>query len=330
MSAELRKRLSRSRRGWTRAGLLAVAVVLVVSGGIVLRPLSFADALIRVGFWRAGIRSRYVVVDGVRLHYFEALPSEQVRAATPVLLVHGLGARGDDWGRMLPDLAKAGFHVYAPDLPGYGRSGKPDIAYTIADEEAAMAGFLRAMQVPHADVLGWSMGGWVAMKLAAEHPALVNKLVLYDSAGVYFDRDYDASLFTPTDERSLNMLLSRLTPKPVTLPGFIARDFLRRSKRNAWVIQRSVAAMTSGRDLMEFRLNEIKAPTAVMWGMSDRLIPPAAGEKIARGIPGAVFVPINGPGGGCGHLAPAECEPQVLPATVRFLRGKAERADGSR
>ena len=307
--------MSRGRRWLVGLGWVLGVVVLVV-GSLVLRPLSYADALIRIGLWRAGVRGGYVEVNGLRLHYFEA-----GAGGTPLVLVHGLGARGEDWAKLIPDLAKAGFHVYAPDLPGYGRSARPDASYSISYEEAAVVGFMQAMGLARADVAGWSMGGWVAMKLAADHPALVDRLVLYDSAGVYFPLDYEpSSLFTPTDVAGLETLLARLTPRPVKLPGFVTRDFLRRSKRNAWVLRRSLAAMTSGRELMEFRLGEIKAPTAVMWGMSDRLIPPAAGEKMARGIAGAVFVPID-KAGGCGHLAPAECEAQVLPATVRFLRG---------
>ena len=311
--------MSRGRR-WLAAAGVVLGIVVVVIASIALRPLSYADAWLRFSLWRAGTRSRTVEVDGLRIHYFE-IAAKSGGAGTPLLLVHGLGARGEDWGRLIPDLAAAGFHVYAPDLPGYGRSERPDVPYTIAYEEAAMRSFLETMKLPHADVAGWSMGGWVSMKLAADHPEVVDRLVLLDSAGVYFPLTYDTSLFTPTDAAGLDTLLNRLTPKRVELPSFVARDFLRRSAMNAWVIKRSVAAMTSGKDLMEFRLHEIKAPTAVLWGMSDELIPPSAGEKMVRGIPGAVFVPISSSDGGCGHLAPAECETQVLPAMVRFLRG---------
>ena len=154
------------------------------------------------------------------------------------------------------------------------------------------------------------------MRLAAEHPEMVKRLVLLDSAGVYFPLEYETSIFTPTDAAGLNTLMARLTPKKVTIPGFLARDFVRRGAKNAWVLQRTLASMKTGKDLMEFRLGEIQAPTAVLWGAQDELIPPATGRKIAAGIAGAVFLPIEG----CGHLAPVECVSQILPATVDFLR----------
>ena len=299
-------------------GVLAGVAVLGVSIG--LRPLSWIDAAIRFGLWRDGVKSRYVSVNGVRLHYLEAA-AKGGGVGTPVVLVHGLGARGEDWGKIITGLAAAGFHVYVPDLPGYGRSEKPDVGYTMAYEQAAVRGYMQAMRLAHADVIGWSMGGWVAMRLAAEHPEMVDRLVLYDSAGVYFPLEYETSIFTPTDAAGFNTLLARLTPKKVKIPGFLARDFVRRGAKSAWVLQRTLAAMKTGKDLMEFRLAEIKAPTAVLWGAQDELIPPAAGEKIAAGIAGAVFLPIEG----CGHLMPVECVSQVLPATIEFLRkGEAE------
>ena len=90
-------------------------------------PLWVNDQQIRFHLWRAGVQSEYVEVGGYRLHYFEASPPDG-SGGTPLVLVHGLGARrrglgGDDSGA-----GGAGFHVYAPDLLGYGRSPRPDVS----------------------------------------------------------------------------------------------------------------------------------------------------------------------------------------------------------
>ena len=98
---------------------------------------------------------------------------------------------------MIPALAAKGFHVYVPDLLGYGRSPKPDVDYSISLEEQTVAQFMQAVHVARADVGGWSMGGWVAMKLALDHPEMVDRLVVYDSAGVYFPATFEPELFTP-------------------------------------------------------------------------------------------------------------------------------------
>jgi len=103
--------------------VLTVVVVLLLVAGLVFyfNPLWVTDQQTRLQLWREGVKSEYVDAGGYRLHYFEA----GKRDGTPLLLVHGLGARGEDWKAMIPAMAARGFHVYAPDLPGYGRSSRP-------------------------------------------------------------------------------------------------------------------------------------------------------------------------------------------------------------
>ncbi len=62
-----------------------------------------------------------------------------------------------------------------------------------------MTEFMQAVGLTRADVGGWSMGGWIAMKLALDHPELVDRLVVYDSAGIYFPATFGADLFVPAD-----------------------------------------------------------------------------------------------------------------------------------
>ena len=299
--------------------VVAVLVLLAVVAGLVfyVHPLWVADQQIRFHLWREGVKSEYVEAGGYRLHYFEARPASG-QGGTPLVLVHGLGARGEDWAALMAPLAAQGFHVYAPDLLGYGRSPKPDVDYSIALEEQTVAKFMQAVHVPRADVGGWSMGGWVAMKLAIDRPEMVDRLVIYDSAGVYFPATFAAELFTPTDAAGLNHLMTMLTPKPIKLPEFAAKDAIRRLRRNGWVIDRSMASMMRGRDLLDFQLYRISQPMLIVWGAQDELIPLAVGEKIHQDVPQSVLDVVEG----CGHLAPAECARPVLAATVRFLQAE--------
>jgi pimeloyl-ACP methyl ester carboxylesterase len=295
--------------------VVAVLVLVVVAAGLVFYryPLWVADQQIRFHLWREGVKSEYVEAGGYRLHYFEAGPG-----GTPLVLVHGLGARGEDWAAMIPALAAQGFHVYAPDLLGYGRSPKPDVDYSISLEEQTVAQFMRAVHVPRADIGGWSMGGWIVMKLALDHPEMVDRLVIYDSAGVYFPATWDAELFTPADVIGVKKLIAMLTPMPGPLPGFAAEAALRKLERNAWVIRRSMTAMTNGRDLLDFRLQGITQPMLIVWGSQDELIPLSAGERIHKSVPQSVLNIVEG----CGHLAPAECPVPVVEGTVEFLRAE--------
>jgi pimeloyl-ACP methyl ester carboxylesterase len=301
-------------------GLLVLLLVFVVAGGLTFyfQPLWVNDQIIRMHLREQNVQSEYIQVDGNTVHYFEALPPARLRVlgdGTPLVLIHGLGSRGEDWAGMIPGLAAAGFHVYAPDLLGYGRSAKPDVDYSIATEEKIVVDFMKAVHLDRADVAGWSMGGWVALKLTIDQPQLVDRLIVYDSAGIYFPPTFDASLFTPTDSVGVARLTAMLTPHPKPLPAFASEAAVRRLQSNAWVIHRSVVAMEAGRDLLDFRLGAIKQPTLIVWGSEDKLIPPSVGETMHRDIPDSSLLIVDG----CGHLAPGECAQPVLAGTLQFL-----------
>jgi len=306
--------------------VVAFVVLLVVAAGLVFYryPLWVADQQIRFHLWREGVKSEYVDAGGYRLHYFEAAPWNG--GGTPLVLVHGLGARGENWAAMIPALAAQGFHVYAPDLLGYGRSAKPDVDYSISLEEQTVVQFMQGVHVPRADVGGWSMGGWIVMKLAMDRPEMVDRLAIYDSAGVYFPASWEPELFTPSDVIGVTKLIGMLTPKPQPLPGFVAEAALRKLEANAWVIRRSMTAMTNGRDLLDFRLYKISQPMLIMWGAQDELIPVSVGESIHMSVPQSVLNIVEG----CGHLAPEQCPRPVIAGTVEFLKAEPPMRGGER
>jgi pimeloyl-ACP methyl ester carboxylesterase len=300
------------------AVLLLMAALVIV--GFLAYPLWVNDQIIRLGLWRNGVKSEYAQAGPYRLHYFEAGPA----GGPPLVLVHGLGSRGEDWAPLIPGLAGAGFHVYVPDLPGYGRSPRPRVTYTIELEAKAVEDFMQTLHVDRAEVAGWSMGGWVAAKLTLEHPGMVDRLMLLDAAGVYFPFTFDASLFVPTDHAGMARLQAILSPEPQALPGFVERAAIRRLRKNERVLRSSVGAMLSGRDLLDFRMHRITQSTLIVWGKQDALIPLASGETMHREIANSSLFVVDG----CGHLAPGECSGPVLKEMVGFLT--AEPAWGRR
>jgi pimeloyl-ACP methyl ester carboxylesterase len=301
---------------------IALSLLLIVAGGLTFytKPLWVNDQIIRVKLWHHGVHSKYVDVDGYNIHYFEAgpveIPGKPETAGIPLVLIHGIGSRGEDWAPLMASFAAQGFHVYVPDLLGYGRSPQPDVEYSISLEEDIILKFMDTLQIEHADLGGWSMGGWIAIRLALDHPEMVDRLVVYDSAGIYFPPTFDASLFVPADPASFATLRHRLSPIDKPLPSFVIRDAIRRLQRNGWVIERSFFAMIDGKDLTDFRLADLHKPTLVVWGSVDQLIPIATGERMHREIPNSAFSVIQG----CGHLAPGDCPQPVLKATVDFLK----------
>lgn len=305
-----------------------IFVLLAITAGVVFywNPLWINDQQIRYHLWRSKVHSEYVDVRGSRIHYLEAQPPDG-SPGKPLLLLHGLGSRGEDWAPMIPALAAAGFHVYAPDLLGYGRSDKPGGAYTVEREEQVIIHFIWASHLApqdpvtggsHVDLAGWSMGGWIAAKLVLDNPAWFDRLVLYDSAGITFQPSLARDAFVPTDSAGLALLMTMLSPHPATLPPFVVRASLQRIAAEGKIIQSSVDSMESGSDLLDARLGNISQPTLIMWGAEDKLIPISVGEAMHRGISNSVFESVTG----CGHLAPSECSKPVLAGTIQFLKAQ--------
>ena len=303
----------------TRSGKLkwVVGVLLVLAAAIGIgfwtRPLSFYRAFAEARMWRAGATSNFISVAGYRVHYYVLGPPD----GPPVVLVHGLGGRSEDWQNLAPYLTKAGYRVYLPDLPGYGQSERPaNFSYSVPDESAIVVSFLDALSLRQVDLGGWSMGGWIVQRVAGDHPDRVRRLMLFDSAGIYEAPTWDTRLFTPVTAAELDQLDILLMPHPPKVPGFVAQDILRVSQRNAWVIHRALNSMLQGHDTTDDLLPHLKMPVLIVWGSEDRLTPLRHGEKIHQLVPQSQLDVIQG----CGHLAPEQCTAEIGPKVVGFLK----------
>lgn len=289
---------------------LILIVVVALVAVIYFRPLAVFDAVRHAWLFAHGFRGHTVMVGRWHIHYLEG------GDGPPVVAVHGLASRGADWAPLLPDLARS-HRVYAIDLLGYGESDKPqDADYSIAAEADVVRGFLDAKQISQADVVAVSMGGWIALKLAAGHPERVRRLVLFDSAGLAFPTTLTVDSFAPRDIRELRQLIALQTDRGGLMPDFVARDFLRVNREHAWILRRQMESMLSRRDLMDGKLGTVTVPVLLLWGTADQLTPIGTGRRMQRELPHARLIEL----GGCGHLAIVDCRAEAYPAVISFLR----------
>jgi pimeloyl-ACP methyl ester carboxylesterase len=261
----------------------------------------------------SGAESRVVLIDGHRIHYYVSGPA----SGAPIVLVHGLGGRAEDFVSLTPYLEKSGYRVYAPDLLGFGQSEEPvNASYSISDQANLVVDFFDAMGLRRTDLAGWSMGGWIAQKVAVDHPERVSRLVLMDSAGLTVPPTWDTKLFTPTTPAELNQLEALLMPHPPAMPSFVANDILRVSSSYSWVVKRALASMLTAKDVTDEDLPSLKMPVLILWGELDRITPLSEGQSIHSLIPQSRLVVASS----CGHLAPQSCSSEFGPAMTRFLR----------
>lgn len=291
---------------------VAFALAIAAGIGFFLRPVSYFDGAMYLREALTGVHSREISIDGIRVHYLVEGPEN----GKPVVLVHGLGGSAEDWRNLAPPLARAGYRVYMPDLPGFGRSERPaGFSYSVRDQAHIVIGFMDAMHLTRVDLGGWSMGGWIVQIVAGEIPARIPRLMLFDSAGLHIDPDWDTRLFTPVNASQIDALDALLMPKPPRVPGFVANDILRFTRERSWVIQRALASMLTGQDVTDALLPTLKMPVLIVWGDLDHITPLAQGQAMEKLIPHAELDVFPG----CGHLGPVQCANQIAPKVLEFV-----------
>jgi pimeloyl-ACP methyl ester carboxylesterase len=161
------------------------------------------------------------------------------------------------------------------------------------------------------------MGGWIVQIVADTHPARVNRLMLFDSAGIYAKPNWDTNLFVAKTPADLTQLEALLMPNPPAIPGFVARDILRLTRQRAWIIQRALGTMLTGQDATDNLLPRLRMPVLILWGENDQITPLEQGQKMHVLVPQSELDVFNG----CGHLAPQQCTGEMGPRVVEFLKG---------
>jgi pimeloyl-ACP methyl ester carboxylesterase len=275
------------------------------------RPVTVLETLGEARLRLEGVASAHVQAGPHRLRYLEA------GSGSPLLLIHGLGSSAmQDWGRLVGPLGRR-FHVYAPDLPGFGRSERPPEAdYSIAMQVEAVRAFMDAVGIERARVAGISMGGWIVSRLASESPERVARLVVVDGAGMRIDGpEIPAEALLPRDEEGVRRLIATVRHDPPVTPSFVVRDILARKLREEWVVRRALESMRDGDDWLDGTLESADMPVLVIWGKQDVLIPLDYGVALQAEFPRAQLAVLDG----CGHVPIADCPEAFDRVFLRFL-----------
>lgn len=311
------------------------AATLAAAGKLLLRPRD-ADWDKNRSVVFHSEHSQFVDVDGVRVHFQEAGDPK----APAMVLIHGFASSTLVWSKVFLLLAEAGYRVIAPDLMGFGYSGKPKNGeYTIPGQAKLLNGLLDSLNIPRAIFVGSSYGGAVAATCALDYPDRVEKLVLVG---------------TVSNNRPLAFNLMRVFSSPLVgdlvSPLLIgSRRLLRRRMksvydRHSWVMDerrvdarhlplraagthraiiRTVRSWDAERISRDAHL--ISQPTLLCWGENDRETPLSDGERLHQEISGSRFIVFLN----CGHL-PHEEYPEAFTEVVVGFCTEAGAASRSR
>lgn len=311
------------KRYWI-GGLSASALAAAVAAKLWLRPGDVEWEKNREVVFHADY-SRFTEVDGVRVHYQEAGDPQ----APPMILIHGFAASNLVWSKVFLEFAEAGFRVIAPDLLGYGYSGKPrKLDYTIPRQAEMVVSFMQRLGIDRAVLVGSSYGAAIAATIALDHPTLVEKLVLVGAV---------------TNNKPTRYLLMRLFSSPIigdVLSPLVvgSRRLLRlRMKRvydrHSWVLDerrvdaRHLPLRTRGAhravirtvrrwdaDRVSRDAHLLTQPTLLLWGDNDREVPLEDGKRLQQSIPNSRLIVFRE----CGHLPQEEYPAAFTKLVVEF------------
>ena len=248
---------------------------------------------------------------------------DEVGSGPPVLVLTGSGVGRRFVGPMLPALA-ARCRVVAPDNRDAGESEPEPTYYTAADMAADAAALLDALGIGRTHIVGVSMGGIIALQLALDHPARVDRLVL-ESTPLPGEGHRPGEPLPPPDdwwsddpvERAHRLLPELAGPADrarLSEADVAAAAERERGNRITWAGLMRQAAATSGY-YVRGSLAQVRAPTLVIHGELDEAVPLADGEALAAGIPGARMLVLPG----AGHAILFEQAEEVNRAILAFL-----------
>jgi pimeloyl-ACP methyl ester carboxylesterase len=214
-------------------------------------------------------------VRGIQTHIFEAgLP-----ATAPLLYLHGtfLGNLWLDFHNILAQ----NFHVYAPDIPGFGLTERPVWMRDMSDYVLYLHDLLDTLGLQKTIVVGHSLGGWMAAELSVWYPQRVEKLVLTNASGIRVKGAPIANLFAMNPQELVMACFDNLAAAAPLMPAEFNTDYLISQYRQLTTLA-SLAWNPSYDPALERRLERINCPTLIIWGRNDRLIPHVYGDTLHR------------------------------------------------
>jgi pimeloyl-ACP methyl ester carboxylesterase len=256
---------------------------------------------------------------GYKMHYIEAGRGE------PVILLHGSGGEGARWMPQIKALS-SDFRVIAIDHIGFGQSDKPLIIYHSGVFAGFLVGFMKAIGLPRANLVGQSLGAAVALDLAVHRSDLVQRLVLVDGGGFQTPSDSPRPAMPDwhsrqianagTLEESREYLEKLYYDHKFVTEELVEHNLILRLRSGYTAESMQTAAHRGLGGVTEAEVRGITAPTLLVWGVNDPLSSLATADKLNAAIKGSRMVVFDK----AGHYPFLEHADKFNRLVLEFLR----------
>jgi pimeloyl-ACP methyl ester carboxylesterase len=242
---------------------------------------------------------------------------QRAGSGPPLLYLHGSGDSGR-WQPVLDELARD-FEVVRPDHPGYGWSAEDKRINSVHDLAFFYLDLLDSLGPDRVDVIGSSLGGWIGADLATIEPRRIGHLVLIGAAGLRVEGSGQPDEFMLEPAAAIEAIYAGEDYRRTANDAFAALETdpaaMERYLRNRIATAQLAWNPYFHDPKLVHRLHRITAPTLVVWGSDDGLVPPAHGDRWTELIPGSRLELVEG----AGHLPHVEATDRFLELVRPFL-----------
>ncbi len=247
-----------------------------------------------------------MVINNLLINYYSVLSKK--KSGKTLVFLHGWGVDSKLWFKIVPELTKKNYSMYFIDLPGFGQSQVPNTTYDVNDYKKIIYEFVKKLGLKKINLVGHSFGGRIAIKMAAENPEFLEKIILVDTAGIV----------TASKIKKITTLIAK------TISPFFRLTFMQPLRKKLYLLFGSeyleneklseIFSKVVSEDLTRF-LTFIKKSTLIVWGKEDRVTPLYFGELMNKLIKKSKLVVFEN----AGHFSFLDQPEKFVKALIDFI-----------